>query len=211
MLVRHFMAREVFTLSPGQTCVDAYRAMWAQKLRRAPVVVDGKVVGMVSERDLLKRLPGTIAQAATEAGEKGMESSVRSVMSATVQTVAPNDPLEAAAKLMLKHKVGGIPVVERGRLAGIITESDIFRALWEVLASGRGTRIVLEESAAEGAKRIDLAKLCAEHGCRIGSLLHHVTKDGTLSTYLRIEAGATDRLTEAIWKAGCKVVSVEKR
>lgn len=211
MLVRHFMAREVFTLSPGQSCLDAYRAMWAQKLRRAPVAVDGKVVGMVSERDLLKRLPGTIAQASTETGEKGMESSVRSVMSATVQTVAPNDPLESAAKLMLKHKVGGIPVVERGRLVGIITESDIFSALWEVLAAGRGTRIVLEESTAEGTKRIDFAKLCAEHGCRIGSLLHHVTKDGTRSTYLRIEAGATDRLTEAIWKTGCKVISVEKR
>jgi len=215
MLVRHFMAREVVTLSPDQSCLDGYRALHARKIRRAPVTVGGRVVGMVSERDLLKLLPGTIGQAATPAGERSLAASVRTVMATSVLSVEPNDHLEVAARRMLKHNVGGLPVIDDGRLVGILTESDIFRALWTILSTSGGTRIALEERVdgiASGAP-IDFGALCVEHGCRILMLLRYPQQDGTASTYLSIETQPgrlVDPLIEAIWNRGDRVISVDR-
>ena len=114
MLVRHFMASDVVTLSPDQTCHEALQALQRCKVRRAPVVQNNKLVGIVSERDLLRVMPGTCAQASTIAGEAGMDLPVRDIMRTKVITLSPSDHLKQAASIMLKHQIGGVPVVQGG-------------------------------------------------------------------------------------------------
>ena len=159
MLVRHFMAADPFTLAPDDACHAALAAFKVRKIRRAPVMEGGRLVGIVSERDLLHILPGTCAQASTKAGEASMALEVRHVMHAEVVTVEPNDHLAKAASLMLRNRIGGVPVVHEGKLKGIITESDVFKALYAILTPSSGVTIVFEELAQTTSAAIDYTEL----------------------------------------------------
>ena len=178
MLVRNFMVSDVVTLSPDQTCHEALQELQRCKVRRAPVVQNNKLVGIVSERDLLRVMPGTCAQASTIAGEAGMDLPVRDIMRTKVITLSPSDHLKQAASIMLTHQIGGVPVVQGGQLKGIITESDIFKAFYGILTSPQGWIILFEEPAELADAQHDYVKLCLEHGCRIHTVLKYPTVHG---------------------------------
>jgi acetoin utilization protein AcuB len=93
VLVRHFMTSDLYTLSSNRTCYEALAEFRRRKIRRAPVVENGRLAGIVSERDLLHVLPGTCGQASTLAGEDGMTLPVRNIMTVDVATLGPNDHL----------------------------------------------------------------------------------------------------------------------
>lgn len=122
MQVCERMSSPVVTVSGDTTHRKALELMQQKRLRRLPVVDrKGELVGIVAERDLLlaaTRYPG----AAVDVGE---------VMATKLVTATPDMDLASAARLMLEHRVGGLPVVDHGSLVGIITESDIFRRFVE--------------------------------------------------------------------------------
>lgn len=122
MQVCERMSSPVVTVSGDTTHRKALELMQQKRLRRLPVVDrKGELVGIVAERDLLlaaTRYPG----AAVDVGE---------VMATRLVTATPDMDLASAARLMLEHRVGGLPVVDHGSLVGIITESDIFRCFVE--------------------------------------------------------------------------------
>jgi acetoin utilization protein AcuB len=209
MLVRHFMAADPFTLAPGQTCQAALAVFNVRKIRRAPVVEDNRLVGIVSERDLLHILPGTCAQASTQAGEDCLALEVRHVMRTEVVTVAPNDHLAKAASLMLRNRIGGLPVVHDGRLKGIITESDIFKALYAILTPPAGVTIVFEELPQTA--EVDYAGLCIKHRLRIHSLLKHPKPGGGAMYYLCVDGKNEDAFIRELWARSNQVVFVERR
>jgi acetoin utilization protein AcuB len=208
MLVRHFMTAEPFTLAPEETCGQALKEFRRRRVRRAPVLEQGRLVGMVSERDLLRVLPGTPGQASTCAGEECLELPVRRIMHAPVITLKPNDHLAAAARLMLDHRIGGIPVVHHGELKGIITESDIFKALFGVLTAAGGRTILFEEPP-ESAGGGDWAAACLHCGCRIRGLFRAPQPGGATVVTLRVEGGDTERLLAALRAAACRVILAE--
>lgn len=209
MLVRNFMASDVVTLSPDQTCHEALQELQRCKVRRAPVVQNNKLVGIVSERDLIRVMPGTCAQASTMAGEAGMDLPVRNIMHTQVITLSPSDHLKQAASIMLKHKIGGVPVVQGGQIKGIITESDIFKAFYGILASTRGWTILFEEPAELADAQHDYVKLCLEHGCRIHTALKYPTSAGATMYYLCIEGENVDAFVRKLWAMSNQVVMVE--
>jgi CBS domain-containing protein len=210
MLVRHFMTADPFTLAPDQSCQTALAAFKAHKIRRAPVLEGSRLVGIVSERDLLHILPGTCAQASTSAGEASIALEIRHVMRTEVVTVEPNDHLAKAASLMLKNRIGGVPVVHEGRLKGIITESDIFKALYVILAPSTGVTIVFEERAQSPFAGFDYAELCSKHRLRIHTLLRHPKPDGGVMYYVCIEDGNEDAFIRELWARHNQVIWVEK-
>lgn len=210
MLVRHFMTTDVLTLAPGRTCHEALIELSRHGVRRAPVLDGEKLVGIVSERDLLRILPGTPAQASTQAGADGMDLAVRHIMSAPVKTLGLNDHLETAARLMLNHRIGGVPVLHQGKLKGIITESDVFKALFGVLNSCSGVNILFEEPACRGGSKTDYARLCIRHGCRILALLTYLKPDGGAMCYLSLEGGGPETLVEELRALSYSVIMVEK-
>jgi acetoin utilization protein AcuB len=211
MLVRHFMATDPYTLSPDQSCRAALAAFHARKIRRAPVVEDGRLVGIVSERDLLHILPGTCAQASTQAGEDSMALAVRHIMRSEVVTIAPSDHLAKAASLMLRNRIGGLPVVHDGRLKGIITESDIFKALHAILTSSKGVTIVFEELPQTAAAGVDYAGICIRHRLRLLSLLRYPKPDGGAMYYLCVEGKDEDGFIGELRARSNQVIAVDRR
>jgi acetoin utilization protein AcuB len=210
MLVRHFMTRAPITLSPDKSCGDALQTFRRNRIRRAPIVKDDAVVGIVSERDLLRVLPGTVAQSSSEAGKASMDTTVGQVMKKDLKTLHPNDHLDAAARLMLQHKIGGIPVVENDKLQGIITESDIFKALWKMLSADTGTRIVFKIPGGPQAAPVDYMSLCEVNGCRAHAFLRFPQPKAGDICYLRVEGKNIEGLIDDLWSKSCKVISVKK-
>ena len=123
MLVRNRMSRPAITVRQDADFQKALALMQEKKLRRLPVVDDGgALVGIVVERDLLV--------AAMRYLQSRVE--VADVMTRGVVTVGPDADLVDVARTMLERRIGGLPVVEDGRLVGIVTESDIFRRFVEL-------------------------------------------------------------------------------
>jgi len=115
-------------------------------VRRLPVVdKKGNLVGIVSEKDLLYASPSPATSLSVyEIGYLLSKLKVEEVMTRKVITVAPSAPIEEAARIMVDNKIGGLPVVENGRLVGIITETDIFKTTLEMLGAREpGVRLTI--------------------------------------------------------------------
>jgi len=124
----HIMTRHPETIRPEDTLAKAKEMMDVAGFRRLPVVKDGEIVGMLTERNLREH-------------SGYLESTkVNVAMNAPVVSVGPNSTVQEATRLMLRHKIGGLPVVDRGKLVGIVTTIDMLRAFLEVVDSFERTR-----------------------------------------------------------------------
>ena len=133
MLVGKRMSKDPVTVTSQDSLATVQNKMRMGNFRRLPVVEAGQLLGIVTDRDIREH-KGFLEQ-----------TKVNAAMTEKLVTVTPEITLEEAAKLLLKHKVGGLPVLEQGKLAGIITTSDIVQAFLDVMGASE-----------EGAARIDL-------------------------------------------------------
>lgn len=118
-LVKDVMTKKVKTVAPSATMAEAARLMRANRIG-CLVAVDGtKPVGIITERDLVYKI---IAE------EKSTRASVRDIMTRDIRTVDGQRTIKDAAKIMATHLIRRLPVVERGKLVGIITIDDIMKA-----------------------------------------------------------------------------------
>lgn len=180
MLVRHFMSRHVTVLPAETTCREAGLLFREQKLRRAPVVTDGKVLGMLTDRDLMRVLPWTPGQEDTTSNGRDQERLVRDLLAKTLISVTPQDHLEVAAERMLRHKIGGLPVLQDGELKGIITESDLFRTFVSLKAGAKGTRLTLLWPDDRG-ELVAPTRIAIATGMQLHEYLEHASPtEGTL-------------------------------
>jgi CBS domain-containing protein len=128
--IRDIMVKEVFTLGRNDTLDLADDMMTLDRIRHLPVLEDGRVVGVVSQRDLFR----SALAAALGYGEKAQKTLLRTirvkeVMSEPAITVSPETAVKEAAHLMLERKIGCLPVVEGDALVGIVTETDLLRCV----------------------------------------------------------------------------------
>ena len=132
MLVRDCMTQKVSTLGADKKLFIASQIMdWAH-IRHVPVVdPTGRVVGMVSHRDLLRASISSVESrvANVERNQHLTGISVQEVMRTNVKTISPDASVQEAARLMREHKIGCLPVVAEQRLVGIITEHDLLRVV----------------------------------------------------------------------------------
>jgi acetoin utilization protein AcuB len=126
LLVRDSMTREVVTLSPQTTAAEALALCREKGIRHLPVMEEGRLAGIVSDRDLRSATPALGDPARAEALQKVL---VRGVMVRDVLATHPEDPIEQAANTMREKKIGCLPVLEAGELVGILTTSDVMEAL----------------------------------------------------------------------------------
>lgn len=126
LLVKDSMTREVVTLSPRTTAGEALTLCRERRIRHLPVLEGGRLVGIVSDRDLRTATPVLGDPARAEALGRIV---VDDVMARDVATIRPDDPIEEAANAMREGRIGCLPVVEDGALVGIVTSSDVMEAL----------------------------------------------------------------------------------
>ena len=153
MLVRECMTPSPVAVRPDTTVHRALRLMRESKVGRFPVVDDhGNLVGIVSHDDLLSSSPSPATTLAVwEIPELLAKIKVETVMSREVITVSEDTPLEEAARIMADQKIGGLPVMQGKTLRGIITETDLFKVLMELLGGRRvGVRATVSISGARG-------------------------------------------------------------
>lgn len=211
MLVRYFMSTKVLTLSPEQKCLEALQYLKKHRIRRAPVLDKNKLVGIVSERDLYRVIPKTFLQTSREDNEAGADIPVKNIMATDIQVLSPNDHLETAARMMLKNKIGGIPVLKDKHLEGLITESDIFKAMWSILSHKTSHRIMFYEKGSDKNKVTnDYIELCFKHDCMVNTFVSYPKPDGGYIHYLCIQGTGVDNLIKDLWSHSCEVIIVER-
>lgn len=143
MLVGERMTHPVITIRPDMPIVDALNLMKRERIRRTPVVKDGKLVGIVSDKDLLNASPSPATSLSVwEMNYLLSKITVKDVMTKNVLTVTEDTPIEQAARIMADNKIGGLPVVRGEQIVGIITETDLFKIFLEMMgAREMGVRV----------------------------------------------------------------------
>ena len=173
MFVADRMTRNPISIKPDDKVDTAAALLKEHKIRRLPVVENGKLVGIVTDKDLMRVSPS----AATTLSRYEINSllakiSIREIMSDKVISVNENAPIEEAALLMSMNKIGGVPVTtDVGAVVGVITETDIFNALVEIMGLSEGKdRITIEVDNKVGVVQ-DIAGIFANAGFNIDSFV----------------------------------------
>jgi acetoin utilization protein AcuB len=139
VLVADAMTARPVTVPPDATVAAARSAMRRGRFRHLPVVAGAELVGVVAHSDL-QASPGAPVEAAESLGDRPLTE----VMSSDPVTVWPDEPVEVAARLLVDHAIGCLPVVADEGLVGILTESDLFSVLLALLGGGEpSSRITL--------------------------------------------------------------------
>ena len=210
VIVHMCMTREVTTVAPDEPLSAAAEIMARLKVRRLPVVQiikdSPRLVGIVSASDVLHAFPPDVNPFGPSAARHASElPRVSSVMTKNVATTRADAPIEEAAQLMAQLKVGALPVLNGKRLTGIVTESDVFRALAGILG-GAGTRITYDTSSGEDVVGT-VAKAARRHGLKVGSVLTFRWQGRDLAV-VRVTGDASRRFVDQIWKSGHSVLSI---
>lgn len=142
MFVRSWMTTPAVSITPGASLYEASLLMDRKQIRRLPVVEGEELAGIVTRSDIAAEVGRPLKS--DGAKRRLQDTLVAKVMSRNPVSVSPNDSLDTAAQLMLRRKISGLPVVDGGRLVGMVTESDIFYALCTILGfTQKGGRVVL--------------------------------------------------------------------
>ncbi len=200
MLVGERMTRHPVTIREDGSVDEALHVIREAKVRRLPVVNNaGKMVGIVSDGDLLHAEPSPATSLSVyELHYLLSKLTLSRLMSSPVITVHPNTPLEEAARIMADNKIGGLPVVEDNQLVGIITKTDIFKILLELLgARVPGQRVTVRVAEAKGVLA-RLTKCIADLGGNIVSLVTFDEQGGERLITVKVNEVDADALRRAI-------------
>ena len=139
MFVADWMTREVVTIAPDDSVAHAMHLMRDRKIKHLPVLKDGRLVGVISDRDIKAFAPSkATALDVYEINYLLAKATVKEAMGRQLTTTAPDTPVEGAALVMLEGNIGCLPVLDGDVLVGIISDRDIFRALVDITGVRHG-------------------------------------------------------------------------
>jgi acetoin utilization protein AcuB len=197
LTVRDVMVTDLVTVSPTDTAREAYRLMRDRRFRHLPVLHGGRLVGILSDRDLRPVLlsPG-LARAR-----------VAELMSEDLTIVSPDASVEDAASLLVVKKIGCLPVLDGDRLVGIVTETDLLAVLVELLGLlTQSTRLdVAVSGGADAYERI--VEIIRRHEGRIISVGAVPATAGRTVFSVRLEPRDPRPIVAALREAGFDVLS----
>jgi len=188
MYVSNWMAKNVITLGPDDSISDAITLMKEKRIKHLPIVKNDKLKGIVSDRDIKEFSP---SKATTldiyELHYLFAKTKIKDIMKTQVITTASDTPVEEAALMLLDQKIGCLPVVDSGKLVGIITDNDIFSALVDITGvRHRGIRIDVTLEDRPGSIR-EVADVIRKNGFHLRSILtsYEGVKEGYREVVLR--------------------------
>ena len=207
MLVRDWMTKDPLTVAPDTPVLEAINLLRNKGFRRLPVVKGGKLVGLVTDKDLKDAMPSKATTLSVwEMNYLLSKLTVQEVMAKPVITVEADAPLEKAALLMEEKKIGGLPVMDGEKLVGIITVTDVLSAFIEVLGLKMGgLRITVDIPDVPGA----LAQMArAVPPANIVSIATAAHLDGYQRLVLRVVGEDVEGVPDRLRAAGERVVDV---
>ena len=173
MLVKNWMSKDVVTVDVDDSMQHAINVMKEHSIRMLPVLMEGKLVGVVTDRDLKRASP---SDATTLDVHELLflisKIKVKEIMKKKPITVADNFTVEETADILLKNKISGLPVVgEKGQLLGIITQHDLFKALIALTGFGqRGVQFAFQLDDRPGSIK-EITDIIRAYGGRIVSIM----------------------------------------
>ncbi len=190
MLVRDWMTKNVITLGLKTTVVDAAEIMRTKKVRQFPVIDEnGSLVGIVSDRDIRDAMPSKYLPGDMASGSSLNTLRATDIMTSEPMTVSPNTPVDLVASILMRHKFGGLPVVDAaGRLVGIITVADVFRFLCSASGVQRGGPQIGVRLEAKPGPLTEMLQFLRSEGVRFGSVFtsHDPASPIYRNAYVRI-------------------------
>ena len=172
MQVEKRMKPDPITVRPEDFFRQAMTLIRQRGIRHLPVVQGDRLVGIVTDRDIRQASPSPATSLEIHELHYLLEKvRIHEIMTKKVYSVAPDTPIEEAARLMLTHKIGGLPVLKEGTLVGILTETDILRAFMEVMGiQQEQTRLELVLEDRPGAF-LEVCRIIQEQGGDIISVV----------------------------------------
>lgn len=209
MPVQNWMTTDVVSVGPDTSLLKVGKLMKDHHIRRIPVVDEnGQVVGIISDRDVRDASP---SKATTldmyEMHYLLAELKAKNIMTAKPITVKPTDTVEQAALIMLDNKVSGLPVVDdSGKIVGIISDHDVFKALVDITGARMGgLQFAIELPDQPGTAR-PLFDLLRAHNARLLSVLTVSNADGNRQLFIRVRdlenSKAEQELMDGVGKLG---------
>ena len=215
MFVANRMTKNPTVVTPDTGIDTAARLMKKGRFRRLPVVEDGKLVGFLADKDIMRVSPSPATTLSRyEVTTLLSKLKCRDIMQKNVISVGEDATIEEAALIMYKEKIGGLPVVSNvGAVVGVITETDIFKTFVDVMALDQGrTRLTIDVEDRVGVVA-DIAGVFAEKGCSMDSLVTCRQPTGRYEIIVRTDvtddAEIAD-LTKAIEAKGYNVIHTAK-
>jgi len=191
MLIKDWMTKDPITINDDTSMIKAIHIMNEHRFRRLPVVSQGKLVGLITDRDLKEASPSKATTLDVhELYYLLAELQVSEIMTRNPISVSQDDTVERAAQIMLEHTISGLPVVgAAGQLVGIITQSDVFRAFMHIsgILQG-GAQFALRLEDRPGILK-EVADLMRAKGGRLVSLLtyYRSPEENVRDVYIRVK------------------------
>ena len=214
MFVANRMTKNPITVEPTTPVNEAAKLMKRRNIRRLPVVEKGSLVGIISDRDIMRVAPSP----ATTLSKFEIMSlldkiTVSEIMARDVVSLPDTATIEEAALVMYNEKLSGLPVVSSmGAVVGIITETDVFKTFVDVMGLADGkTRITLDVVDKIGVVK-ELAGIIADAGFNIDSMVtcKQASLAGHFEIVIRVDADNVEEITAKIEEKGYNVVHVAK-
>lgn len=212
MLAKDYMTKMVETIHPDDFLIDVRKSMLEQNIRHLPVVDDGKLVGIVSLNTIRDAAPSKATDLSIhEIHYLLSKMRIRDVMKKDVITCGPDDHVEDVAKMMQEKRIGAVPVVEKGRLLGVLTNDDMFRILMRILGMDTpGNRITMEMERGRGELLVDIVKTVKTRGKFIKSLLSvESPHPGRQTVILHLDESDMTEVVEALKSQGFDIQAVD--
>lgn len=212
MFVINRMTKNPMTVTADAKVDEVAHLMKKHNFRRLPVVDDGKLVGFLSDSDLMRVAPSPATTLSRyEINSLLAKICVRDIMKKDVVSVNVDATIEEAALIMYKNKIGGMPVVSNmGAVVGVITETDIFKTFVDVMGLADGkTRITLEVTDKMGVVK-DIAEIFGQAGVSIDSLITCKKEDNKYEIVIRGDITNIDDIKAKLEAKGYKVIHTVK-
>jgi acetoin utilization protein AcuB len=195
MFVSDWMTTKVFTLASDDNIMSAIKLLKEKKIKHIPVVKnDSTIVGILSDRDIKDYTPSKVTTfELKELNYILFTAKVKEIMKKKVISATPNMAIEEAAMIMFDNNIGCLPVVEKGKLAGIISDKDLFRVLVDITGVRHGGNrfyVVMKDKPGVTGEVLDIVK---KNG---------FTLDSVLTTYEGVQKGYKRVVVRTIGKGG---------
>ena len=204
MLVRDRMTRKVLTVSPSTTVAEALTLTRDNAIRHIPVVDGETLTGLVTDRDLRLATPAPWTEPTASERKALTEKTVADLMVADVLTVPPTMLIEEAARLFYENRIGCLPVMDDGKLVGILTASDLLRAFVDIFTTHeKSSRMEIRMPNRPGELARVVRLIGIDYKLNITGLVMTAGKKPTESLMtLHVQTGEPEPLIEALQKMG---------